>query len=257
MRTIHKSIKVTKDYNMFRKIRGNRDINPTHVKKLVLSMSQNYVPVPAHINEKFGLVDGQHRLEACKELNLPFYYYIIEGSGIDDVSRINRHRKNWGFTEWMNRYADNGNIEYQGYRAFLNQWGFDHWSTIFLLCKTKGCSGRRELREMFQDGLLKLTTIEQGKKRARMILDLEEYYPNFRKRGLVQAMIRVFNDHRYNHKTFLHKLSLNRDLMYDCATVGQYLQRIDTIFNKGSLKKDRVNFSLRWEDADSLFSEVA
>mgnify|MGYP003109544158 FL=1 len=107
------------------------------------------------------------------------------------------------------------------------------------------------------NGDLKLTTIEQGKRRAKMILQIGEYYPNYKRRALVQAMIRVFNDHRFNFKTFIHRLSLNRDAMYDCTTVGQYLNRIDAIYNKGALKKDRVKFAQRWEDEDPIFSEEA
>jgi hypothetical protein len=45
--------------------------------------------------------------------------------------------------------------------------------------------------------------------------------------------------------------------MYDCTTVGQYLNRIDAIYNKGALKKDRVKFAQRWEDEDPIFSEEA
>ena len=254
---IDRTIKQTYDYDKFHKIKGNRDVNSTQVKQLIKSIEEGWVPNPAHVNEKNGLVDGQHRLEACRQLKIPFLYFVIHGAGINEVTRINRYRRNWGFTEWMNRYADTGHFEYKAYKSFFEKWGFDHWSTIFLLCKTKGYSGRKQLREIFMNGDLKLSTIEQGKKRAKMILQIGEYYPNYKRRALVQAMIRVFNDHRFNFRTFIHRLSLNRDAMYDCTTVGQYLHRIDAIYNKGALKKDRVKFAQRWEDEDPIFSEEA
>ena len=66
-------------------------------------------------------------------------------------------------------------------------------------------------------------------------------------------MIRVFHDRRYNHKTFLKKLSLVRDRLYDCSTVGLYLQRIDDIMNYSTPKNRRVNFYYQWGDSDSIF----
>ena len=42
-RTIRKSF----EYDKFKKIRGNREINPRHVKSLKEAMVKNYVPVPA------------------------------------------------------------------------------------------------------------------------------------------------------------------------------------------------------------------
>ena len=252
-RTIRKSF----EYDKFKKIRGNREINPRHVKSLKEAMVKNYVPVPAIVNEHFALVDGQHRLEACRELELPFFYYIVNGSDINDVTSINRNRKNWGFTEWMNRYASNNFFEYQVYKTYFERWGFDHWSTIFLLCRTKGYRGRGKLKQKFEDGTLKIETLELGKRWAKRIMDIEPYYANFRRRALIQAMIRVFHDRRYDHKLFIKKLSPNRDIMYDCSTVGQYLQRIDDIFNKGSMKKNRVDFYHMWGDPDSIFQEAA
>ena len=131
----NRKILKTFNYLQFKKIKGNRLINERHVNSLIKSITEKGLIVnPAIVNEKMEIVEGQHRLLACKKLKKPFYYYIVKGANINDVTILNQNRKNWGFTEWMNRYAEYGNTEYKIYKHFYEKWGFDHWSTIFLLC---------------------------------------------------------------------------------------------------------------------------
>lgn len=258
MKRIATKIFKTHNYSMFKKIKGNRDLNDRHVNSLVKSIEEKGLILnPAIVNEKSELIEGQHRLAACEILNEPFYYYVLEGGNIDDVTVLNQNRKNWGFTEWMNRYADYNKIEYKIYKHLYERWGFDHWSTIFLLCRTKGYRSRAGLKDKFYSGTLKIETLEQGKKWAQRIMDIEPFYKNHKRRAFIQAMIRVFHDRQYNHRMFLKKLSLVRDRLYDCSTVGLYLQRIDDIMNFSTPKNKRVNFAVQWGDPDSIFSEKA
>jgi hypothetical protein len=251
---IHKKILKTYDYSLFRKLKGNRDILEPHLKAITKSIEEDgYSYCAIQVNEKYEVVEGQHHLEACKSLNLPVYYYIVEGANIDDVTVMNTHRKNWGFDQWLNRYVKYNYQEYKIYQHFYDQWGFDHWSTIFLLCRTKGVRGRGTLKKTFEIGELKIETLEEGKKWSKRIMDIEQFYSNYKRRAFIQAMIRVFHDSAYNHKTFLKKLSLVRDRLYDCSTVGLYLQRIDDIMNYSTPKNQRVNFYYQWSDSDSIF----
>ena len=258
MKTLSSKILQTTDYAQFKTIRGNREINEAHLKNLVRSIEESgYIPCPIIINEKFGVIDGQHRIEAAKILKLPVHYYILKGASIREVTIVNQNRKNWGFTQWMNRYADYNFQEYKIYKHFYEVWGFDHWSTIFLLCRTKGVRGRGSLKKAFETGALKIETMEEGKKFARRIMDVKPFYANYKRRAFIQAMIRVFHDGRYNHRTFMKKLGLVRDRLYDCSTVGLYLQRIDEVMNYSTPKNQRVNFYYQWGDPDSIFQVKA
>jgi hypothetical protein len=255
---INKKILQTFNYSQFKKIKGNREINDRHVNALIKSIEEKGLIInPAIVNEKMEIVEGQHRLAACEILNLPFYYYVVQGSGINEVTILNQNRKNWGFTEWMNRYASYNNMEYKIYKSLYEKWGFDHWSTIFLLCRTKGYRSRAGLKDKFYSGTLKIETLEEGKKWAKRIMDVEPYYKNYKRRAFIQAMIRVFHDKSYNHKTFLNRLNMVRDRLYDCSTVGLYLQRIDDIMNYKAPKNKRVNFAMQWGDPESIFAERA
>ena len=251
---INKKILKTLNYSQFKFIKGNRAINDRHVNGLVKSMEKNGLLMnPSCVNEKLEIVEGQHRLMACEILNLPYYYYVVPGATINDVTILNQNRKNWGFSEWMNRYAEYNNMEYKIYKSLYERWGFDHWSCIFLLCRTKGVRGRGKLKKAFETGNLKIETLMEGKKWAQRILDVEPYYEGYKRRSFVQAMIRVFHDKDYDHKIFLKKLALVRDRLYHCSTVGLYINRIDEIMNYNSPKHRRTMFAQKWGDADAIF----
>ncbi len=66
-----KTIKVTKNYEQFSYVKGNRSIDPLHLDKLSKAMAKEYVPVPIIVNSNFEILDGQHRFEAVKKLKKP------------------------------------------------------------------------------------------------------------------------------------------------------------------------------------------
>ena len=57
----------TRDYDQFKKLNGNRNINESQVDGIVHSILEvGYQPVPILVNEFMEIIDGQHRLEAVK-----------------------------------------------------------------------------------------------------------------------------------------------------------------------------------------------
>ena len=80
----HADVMITKNYNMFTSIAGNRNLNPIHLKNLKESIAIKQIPVPIVVNEKYQICDGQNRFQVCCELNLPVYYIVIEGLTLED-----------------------------------------------------------------------------------------------------------------------------------------------------------------------------
>ncbi|MBC8147318.1 MAG: ParB N-terminal domain-containing protein, partial [Bacteroidetes bacterium] len=79
-----KKIYKTKNYEKFKFMVGNRPINSAHTAKLIESIKGKYLFNPIIINEKWEIIDGQHRFEAIKQLNLPLYFFINEGYSYDE-----------------------------------------------------------------------------------------------------------------------------------------------------------------------------
>lgn len=112
-------VQETTDYLSIKHIVGNRIINPSHVETLKVSMKKKQLLIPSIVNEKMQIIDGQHRLQACIELNIPFYYIIVEGYGLEDVQRMNTNMKNWTTSDFMQTYLDLYKAGHQEYVSYV------------------------------------------------------------------------------------------------------------------------------------------
>ena len=72
----------TNDYDIFQHIDGNRTVNQLHLKRLKDSINEEYIPVPIVVNNRYQIIDGQHRFEAVKEMKKPVYFIKIQGLGL-------------------------------------------------------------------------------------------------------------------------------------------------------------------------------
>jgi len=105
-------IHVSRDYDKFSFLGGNRKINKSNYKKLLKSMREEQLIIPIIVNENFEIIDGQHRFTAEKELQLPVYYIINNGYSIDQVKRANTVGLNWTKEDFLQTYIDEENQNY-------------------------------------------------------------------------------------------------------------------------------------------------
>lgn len=106
-------IQKTDDYSMFKRLHGNRTVLPLRVKKIIKSIQAiGQIPAPIIVNEKYEVIDGQGRLEAFKQLNLPVYYMVVEGIGIEECIAMNIDQTNWKLTDYIDSYSEQGNTNY-------------------------------------------------------------------------------------------------------------------------------------------------
>ena len=86
----------TTDYSQFKFIKGNRPVDPKHVKKLGKSMRKGHVPMPIVVTKKnvlfpcYVVNDGQHRLKAAEICGYPVYYMIVPAMSLKQIMDINQ-----------------------------------------------------------------------------------------------------------------------------------------------------------------------
>lgn len=112
------------DYDSFSVLRGNRDVSPDRVKRIVQSINNvGYVtPNPILVNKNNEIIDGQGRFEACKQLGLPIYYAIAEDAGVAECISMNIGQTNWRVIDYIKSYADLGNESFQLYLDAINSF---------------------------------------------------------------------------------------------------------------------------------------
>ncbi|QDP47386.1 MAG: hypothetical protein GOVbin2950_18 [Prokaryotic dsDNA virus sp.] len=103
-------VETTKDYNKFLHIIGNREINKSNLKRLKESIREIGLQVPILVNENRAVVDGQHRLQALRELNLPVTYIQSQITREEHIPNL-QVSKLWTALDFAKRNAAQGDKE--------------------------------------------------------------------------------------------------------------------------------------------------
>jgi hypothetical protein len=238
--SIVNQVLMTTDYDLFQNISGNRHINKLHLNRLKTSMQEKYLAVPIIVNDKYQIIDGQHRYEAAKDLGKPIYYIKIDGLKLPDIHRLNTNSKNWGADDYLDGYVELGYPEYIRYKAFKEKYKFGHDETKALLSGTKTADGHQV--NGFKEGSFRIKDLKEAEVNAEKILLVGEYYDGIKRRSFVKAMIELFRNVQYNHAQFLKKLKFQRDSLIDCTNAKQYITLIEEIYNYKSAKKVNLRF---------------
>ncbi len=111
------------NYDLFKKLLGNREVGDERVNAIIESIKKiGYQPVPLLVNEKFEVIDGEGRLEACKRLSLPIYFEIKENIGIEECIAMNIKMRNWVLIDFINSFAVQENSNYVSLLNYKNKF---------------------------------------------------------------------------------------------------------------------------------------
>jgi hypothetical protein len=107
-------IESTTEYHSFKTLEGNRKISENHVRNLMdFVRKRNLLKYnPILVNGEYEVIDGQHRLEAAKQLQVPVYYIVGDGLSYKDAGVLNACSDDWEFREYLEMYLKNGHEEY-------------------------------------------------------------------------------------------------------------------------------------------------
>lgn len=234
----------TYNYNQFSQLEGNRIINKLHVDRLKRSFKKKYLLSPINVNNKFEIIDGQHRFNAAKELKLPIYYYISDNSKLEDVHILNTNMKNWRKEDYLNAYCEIGNQNYIQFKEFMDEFpDFGINSCQAILSNTTNTHSMVNSNfKSFQEGGFLIKNYNNAVEMANNIMMVKPYYEGYYRLTFVRAMIGVMKVKEYNHSKFIQKLSKQNGLMKNCLNVGQYKLMIEEIYNRHSRNPISLRF---------------
>tara|TARA_R110002051_G_C8655429_1_gene488231 strand:+ start:124 stop:828 length:705 start_codon:yes stop_codon:yes gene_type:complete len=117
-------IKSTKNYNLFSKIIGNRHLDVNNVKRIKESVELIGLKTPMMVNYKHGIIDGQHRLQVAKELDIAIDYYIVSNFKEENIHELQISKK-WTSFDFAQRNASKGNKECSDALEICSGWYFE------------------------------------------------------------------------------------------------------------------------------------
>lgn len=136
------TVYLTTNYDQFRVLDGNRAVTATRVNKIKKSIQTvGYIPNPIIINENYEVIDGQGRLQACRELQEPIAFIKVPGIGIKECISMNINQGNWTLTDYIQSYSDRDNISYRYLINLLHKYPKIRTYTVLHAVSVKGTDG--------------------------------------------------------------------------------------------------------------------
>lgn len=232
----------TKDYSIFKFRNDNRDIIQSHVNNLSKSMLVDgwQDGSTAVVNQRFEVIDGQHRILAAQKANVSVRYEVVRNANLNTIRRLNTKTKNWNIITHLKSYVKEGNQNYILLDRFMKNFPTLRPTECMMLVKNSMSSAKRE---EFESGNFVVKDMKKAYEWGHRIMRLRSYFEKgYNKSIFVRALIEIFiNKPKFNFDEFVHKIQIRPRSIYMCGTVSQYIEMIEDIYNYKRKVDEKVN----------------
>lgn len=235
------TIRSTSNYDAFNTVKGNRTVRPAHAKKLRLAIEQDPETIkynPILVNEKWEVIDGQHRLEAIKQLELPVYYVQVEGLKLDNVQQLNSISKQWQPVDYAKAFALLGNDNYAKYLEVKEnkELSINHDSLMRYLSLDNPITS-----VAFNEGKLKVDDFNRSWQLLTQLREVGQYYPRYNIRAFALAFLRLAREDYYDHIRMIAQLKkYGERYLNDFSKEQDHFKSLNKVYNHG--KQEKVHF---------------
>lgn len=253
----------TYEFDKFRFLNGNRDVDQFKVAQLAAEIQQHGQLMPIMVNSEYEVIDGQHRLSACKKLGVPVQYFVRDNANIETAANVNIAGSNWRQRDWIKKHAKDGKEDY----AELLDWidlceshGLKEGAAIYLAQN----NSTNLNYSMYSDGVMRTNDhkVINAKKvypvgsairiglwqfgdryLAYSLLEgvlLFQQFNFYSKKSFVSAIIRVSRISDFEVKV-LHRQALKRPRHFtNQSSINDFLRMFEDVYNYGRYQKNRL-----------------
>jgi len=190
---------------------------------------------PIIVDETYRIIDGQHRFEALKSIDLPIYFVKQDGLGLKEVQALNANTKNWSPVDYARSYAELGNENYKIYLNFKKKYKLNHDVLMKYLSLKNPITS-----DSFKAGKLKVGDIQLSAKYCDMLSDMGQYYDRYKQRAFALGFLRIIGSEAYDHERMLSKFKSRTDKIEGAVLAEDYAHKLEKIFNHGLTLENKV-----------------
>jgi hypothetical protein len=232
-------IQSTRDYSLFKRMEGNRVKSNPHIARLQQAIDEAPETIeftPIIVNEKYEVIDGQHRLEALQNLNLPIYYLKVNGHGLATVQRLNSVSRTWSPVDYAKSFRELGNENYRIYLEFKSEFKLNHDILLSYLGLDKHITNHA-----FKEGKLEVGDEALSYRYCHQLKELSEFYDRLTLRQQATAMLNIMVSPSYDHKKMLNKFRQHAHRINEQKSVTDYAREFEKVYNfKSKLGETRL-----------------
>lgn len=237
----------TTEYSVFNFMPGNRPVSERHVLNLIESInSQNLLRYkPILVDRNFRVIDGQHRLEAAKRLNLHIFYMVIDSSSYKTCGTINNATENWRYNDYLENFSKNGHKDYIKFRDFQDKYNITKTKLTYLLSDNQ----QKMLKKDFKIGEFRIIDdLDEVTVRLNKIKDIISFLNQIlltEKKSFLQtdsfwkALCILLLDKEIDIERLKEKLTIKKLSISQMSGYKDYLALLTDIYN-WKTKKSRI-----------------
>jgi len=242
----------TYNYDQFKLLPGNRDINKAHVYRLKKSIEENGMLVnPIIVTPEGYIIDGQHTWSAAKLCEDIIYYIILEHYGINEVQVLNMNQRGWGNTEFLNMHCEmhsnkNDRSDYIKLREFQEEFGFP-LSVCIQICSNVVHGTTGASRNMaFRDGTWKMTDKSKAFRLGRQLQQLKQYFPKGYCRSVfVGSIISAQKIEGFSMSELLKKVKIAGNHLETHGKIRETRLNLDKVYNYRRRADEKIDLRMR------------
>lgn len=235
----------THDYSRFKRFPNNlnRAIKESAVKDLMDSFSNCFDEERpfVRVTEKMEIIDGQHRFEAAKRLNLPIIYEIDKDFKIEHMM-LHQIQRPWSPTDYVNHYAARGDKSYAFLRDMSGKYNLSLTSVTTLLTGSVFNKNAMRAGELKFDMKEKVKLEDIVSKASQVIYTLKDetnLRPTkfYKCSTFCKALRTFFMEEDIDFERFLNKIRLYWTDITPQQDAEDYIRLFLQIYNKYQRKK--------------------
>lgn len=247
----------TNDLSKFNNYEFNRDIDLGHVR-ILSNKIKDFTLCPlicTFDNNKIFILDGQHRLEVAKRLNVPIYYRLIDRLESLDIAAL-QVKRNWNPLNWVKYWACNNNPEYITLLKYYNEYKLSISTLSAMLTTPHINTDINEGRFIYKN--ISAKQINSGKfvvknePFAKMILTQLKDYPKVLRNNhrFIKALISVNMAYqtidsifaKYNHNQMKKIIERYPERFEKKTSIYDFMRMIEDNINIGASDKNKARF---------------
>ena len=238
----------TTNYEKFKFLDWNRLIKPDHLQRVKESLEKGFHSIPILVNENLEVLDGQHRLLACKSLGIPVLYCIepLKSSSDKIIMALNTKTKIWELRDYIEAYAKTGNFpHYEKMKKFIDK--YSEFKYIRMFNWLFACSTSHISQDALKNGTATMIDEEKSEFIAMNLLKIRHEDCFTTKKldlcknvKLFQACFSLINNQQYSYDRFHEKSIKYTSLVYPCVSITEYKTMLYNFYNYNQPTKTKI-----------------
>lgn len=240
------NVYTTNDYDLFKRLTGNRDIPESRISKIIDSIQKiGWVHNPIVVNEEMEVIDGQGRLTALKRLKMPVEYIIAPGASTKECVYMNMNMVNWKLPDFIKSYAEQGNENYQRLLRLMETYANGNLDIISTAVYRVSRSKHRDIKE----GILQLTEeqYEAAIPRLKFVKPLLERLDEKKLPGslitLMQTAIYYYDYPEVDRKRLAYSIEKYAYNSIPWVSNGDCEREVENMYNYNMKLEDKISIA--------------